>query len=258
MGMTFRLFVRSVLFLGILFCMAYSAAAQANLSLAGQLRANYKLAKLGTDSSGVSVIQTGTVLVVQKGGILAVPPISIPIGTAVYKDGELKGPSGFQKLALGQDVRFLQEGEKVYVLKIDVKDKEDKVILTIVECDSCNGLNQPASYKAQVAFQFPKGYLAAADAGQIQDVINQVLPQDNGGGDQQQAQGGGDQQQAPQDAAPAQDQQPQVNIERGQTIDQVVAALGQPIKTVNLGPKQIYVYKDLKITFINGRVIDVQ
>jgi len=42
------------------------------------------------------------------------------------------------------------------------------------------------------------------------------------------------------------------------TIDQVQASLGQPSKVVNLGPKQIYVYKDLKVTFLNGRVVDVQ
>ena len=39
---------------------------------------------------------------------------------------------------------------------------------------------------------------------------------------------------------------------------QVKAALGTPDKVVNLGPKQIYVYKDLKVTFVNGKVADVQ
>jgi hypothetical protein len=34
--------------------------------------------------------------------------------------------------------------------------------------------------------------------------------------------------------------------------------LGQPEKIVNLGAKQIFVYKDLKVTFINGKVVDVQ
>ena len=42
------------------------------------------------------------------------------------------------------------------------------------------------------------------------------------------------------------------------TQDQVQATLGQPEKIVNLGPKQIFVYKDLKVTFFNGRVVDVQ
>ena len=47
-------------------------------------------------------------------------------------------------------------------------------------------------------------------------------------------------------------------IEKGQTTDQVQAALGKPDKIVNLGAKQIYVYKDLKVTFVNGKVSDVQ
>jgi hypothetical protein len=38
----------------------------------------------------------------------------------------------------------------------------------------------------------------------------------------------------------------------------VKAALGQPDKIVNLGAKQIFVYKDIKVTFINGKVADVQ
>lgn len=42
------------------------------------------------------------------------------------------------------------------------------------------------------------------------------------------------------------------------TTDQVQAALGKPDKIFNLGVKQIYVYKDVKITFMNGKVSDVQ
>jgi hypothetical protein len=49
-----------------------------------------------------------------------------------------------------------------------------------------------------------------------------------------------------------------VTIAMGQTTDEVVAVLGQPSKTADLGPKQIYIYKDMKITFTNGRVTDVQ
>ena len=42
------------------------------------------------------------------------------------------------------------------------------------------------------------------------------------------------------------------------TMDQVQGAVGKPDKIVNLGTKQIYVYKDLKVTFLNGKVSDVQ
>jgi hypothetical protein len=47
-------------------------------------------------------------------------------------------------------------------------------------------------------------------------------------------------------------------ISLGQTISEVVEILGQPQQTVDLGNKKIYIYKDLKITFIDGRVTDVQ
>ena len=51
---------------------------------------------------------------------------------------------------------------------------------------------------------------------------------------------------------------PPVNIDLGQTVEQVTAAMGQPTKTVNLGPKKIYVYKDMKITFKDGKVTNVE
>ena len=47
-------------------------------------------------------------------------------------------------------------------------------------------------------------------------------------------------------------------ISLGMTIADVENTLGKPRNTVDLGAKQIYVYKDLKITFLRGKVSDVQ
>jgi hypothetical protein len=47
-------------------------------------------------------------------------------------------------------------------------------------------------------------------------------------------------------------------IELGQTVDQVTAALGPPLRVANLSPRIIYFYKDMKITFKAGKVADVQ
>jgi hypothetical protein len=44
----------------------------------------------------------------------------------------------------------------------------------------------------------------------------------------------------------------------GLTIDEVNAIQGEPQKIVDLGSKKIYVYKDLKITFSDGKVSDIQ
>jgi hypothetical protein len=47
-------------------------------------------------------------------------------------------------------------------------------------------------------------------------------------------------------------------VSLGQTIDQVRAILGPPQEIMDAGPKQIYVCRTVKITFVNGRVSDIQ
>ena len=49
-----------------------------------------------------------------------------------------------------------------------------------------------------------------------------------------------------------------VNISLGQSIADVTAALGPPLTKVDLGAKKIYQYKDMKITFKDGKVSDVE
>jgi len=44
----------------------------------------------------------------------------------------------------------------------------------------------------------------------------------------------------------------------GQTPDQVSAALGKPKSIMDLGPKKIYVYQDMKVTFNAGKVSDIK
>ena len=59
-------------------------------------------------------------------------------------------------------------------------------------------------------------------------------------------------------APPAPAPPPTVNLSIGQTIDEVTAMLGQPKSVVDLGPKKIYVYKDMKVTFKDGKATDFQ
>jgi hypothetical protein len=44
------------------------------------------------------------------------------------------------------------------------------------------------------------------------------------------------------------------SVNTGQTIDEVIAILGQPKKKVDLGAKKIYVFDNLKVTFTDGKV----
>jgi hypothetical protein len=251
------------------------AHAQA-VSLQEQLSAQYKLVKMGSDTGGYSVVDKGTLLAVQKGGILGVPYSDQSVLSTKYEGGTVHTPSGLTQLGrksiMGrfgkeQTTHLFAVGDKVYATKIDVNLAKDAVNVSIVACDTCNKTDPPTYNKANVVFQFPKGTLATASAGQVEDVIGQLLAISNDdsqqGGDQGAQQQGGDQGGGQQPAAqqPAAQEQPAAEpqtIEKGQTPEQVEAAMGKPDKIVNLGSKQIYVYKDLKVTFLNGKVSDVQ
>ena len=237
----------------------YICLAQAS-SLEAELKRQYKLTRFAVDSTGLVVSDQGVVLTIRKPGIRAFPPATFIVPTTKYQGGRVDTP---QNNPMFGPNRLLPVDTRVYVMKISVDAKKDKVTMIVVECDSCNGVQQPSFYKGQVAFQFPQGYLQGADAGQVADLISELLGPDNpdqgGQGEQEQnAQGDGQQGQGAQPQYQPQNgpRQPQT-IEKGQTEDQVLAILGQPDKIVNLGAKKLYIYKDMKITFIAGKVSNV-
>jgi len=257
------------------------AAAQSGApTLQEQLAAQYKLVKMGSDTSGYSVVEEGTLLALQKGGVIGVPYSDKTSLTNKYENGTIHGPSAAmtearkklfghfsQTQSEGQTTHLFKKGDKVYPTKIEVKLDKDLVVLGIVACDTCNNTDPQLWAKANVEFQFPKGSLGKASAGDVEDTIGQLLSisddsqQQSQGGDQQGGQQEGGQQQQGQPQGGGQQQQAEAEpqtIQMGMTSDQVVAAMGKPAKMVNLGPKQIYVYKDLKVTFLNGKVVDVQ
>ena len=47
-------------------------------------------------------------------------------------------------------------------------------------------------------------------------------------------------------------------IALGQSREEVEAILGKPSRIVDLGSKVTYVYSDMKIIFVDGKVSDVQ
>ena len=275
-------FERTIPAVAILCAMALmqpGAGAQSGApTLQEQLAAQYKLVKMGSDTGGYSVVEEGTLLAMQKGGVMGVPYSDKTSLSNRYENGTVHSPNAAmtearkrlfghfaQTQSEGQTTKLFKKGDKVYPTKIEVKLDKDVVVLGIVACDTCNNTDPPTYNKANVEFQFPKGSLAKASAGDVEDTIGQLLAisddsQQGQGGDQQGGQQQGGQQQAQQQGGGQQQEaeaEPQT-IQMGMTADQVVAAMGKPAKLVNLGPKQIYVYKDLKVTFLNGKVVDVQ
>lgn len=251
-------------------CSLAAAQNSAPPSIAEQLQAQYKLAKMTRDANGNLVVAEGTVLAIQKEGLVAMPWTSpLPPCPSTYAGGKLKAPGFLCQVGAGVGHNLLNGqtegnpatnlavGQQAYLAHMDVDNKRDTVKFTVVACAGCNGNDPPTYYKAAVDFKFPKGLLATGDASQVEDTIGQVFSIDNSASSEAAAQGQGAQAGAGQAASAAPAPEP-VNVQQGQTIAEVEQALGKPLKILTVSNKVIYVYHDLKVTFTNGKVADVQ
>jgi len=158
-------------------------------------------------------------------------------------------------------------GEKFWVT--DVTLQKDGILVSTFS-DPYNDTR----YFGEIKFPFPKGSVPPVDAfvKTVSEVITVQPPDDKDKGDkndQAAGQAPAAAQTAPADPAPAPMQAiapppppadtPPPSIAIGQTKDQVVAGFGQPVRTAKLaGTKEIYFYKDMKVTFTNGKVSNVE
>jgi len=143
-------------------------------SIEQQLRKQYAITRVGTN--GV-VVQEGTVLTVQADGIKANPASYLLFWPNNYKKGggRVKQPMIATTPGISQvnqeELRFLQVGEKVYLVQMETKNAD--VVLSL---QSCCGANQDETpYRAKVSFQLGKGYLNGGTFKDIQDTIGQVF-----------------------------------------------------------------------------------
>jgi hypothetical protein len=243
-----------------------SAAQELQKKLEGQ----YKLTKPTDDKT--DIVTAGAILILQKDKLIMYPTTTQIPPQNTYKDGKLSsGAFGahqqIQKFGslighappsqLQTASRNFVTGEKFWVTRIDVQ--ADGVVFYLF-----TDAIQDVRYYSTLKFVYPKGATPSTD--QVVSTVGEVLkvqPDDDAkaddkGGDQQQAAGDANQQQPAAAEQPAADAPPPATVEIGQSVDDVIGILGQPTKIINLGPKQIYVYKDLKVNFIKGKVTDAQ
>lgn len=211
------------------------------------------------------MVRRGTPLIVQKEGLQGIPVgrPSVPLSSYKGGDGKVSEPGfGQQIFAPKNEWIPVPSGSRVYLVNSSVNVKASEVSFVVFQCETCESTD-PSLIRAAVLFKFPKGFLPTADVKDVAKVVEEVFAIDMGG---------------PPVAArtneppptpmaeppppplppPAEPQAPPKTIEVGQTVEQVVAALGQPVKIVKLASKEMYFYKDLKITFVNGKVSDVE
>jgi hypothetical protein len=293
---TLRRLAASAVF-SLLFFAALPGFAQTDIEK--QLASQFAMTKATADRT--DIVTAGSVLVLQKDGLIMDTATSRAPMPNVYRDGNLSSTAAavakrqsWMKYVPGAssipgagsiptvDTRKFVTGEKFWVTKITVQ--EDGVVFELFSDPILN-----LRYYSTLKFPFPKGSPPPAD--KMLSTIGEVLkvqPDDAADAKQGASTSGGAAAgppassnasaappaapagaaspapgaamapiappPPPPDAPPA--QPPAIAI--GQTKDQVVALFGQPKHIANLGTKEIDYYSDMKVTFIKGKVSDIQ
>jgi hypothetical protein len=247
-----------------------------------------KYALTTTTADKTDIVTAGGILVLKKTDLLTIATTSKVPSLNTYKDGKINhaGGSFLKHAGLIPKVggmmpssanRTFVNGEKLWVTGIDVKPTE--VVFTLFT-DAFSDIR----YMATLTFPFPKGSTPSSD--QVTAMVGEVFdvqPQEKAAADSAPANAAPGA--APSSATPptapapiappapvAPDAQAKPadipppppppadpkTLSIGQTIDQVVSNFGQPEKIVKLAAKQIYYYKDMKVTFVNGKVSNVE
>ena len=220
----------SVGFVAILFAAVPAEAAKPwQTALDQSLAKNYELTKTGLDR--IRITSPGTLLVIRKENISGNIASDMFMMNNKVTDGKVRQGSG------AGSSRVFKVGEKVYVIKTDVKD--DAVDFLVISGDTFevteHGSTKQTRYKAVISFEFPKGTLETTEPAAVKKVIDDVI--------------------ATEDAVSTANTK---TVELGQTPEQVEGALGKPDTVVKLGTKMTYVYKTMKVVFQDGKVADVQ
>jgi hypothetical protein len=258
-----------------------------------KLVSQIKLTKSAADHS--DIVTAGDVVLLHKDGLMMCSSASSYAFSNTYSNGVLAanyknrakdaakafglgripvfggGTSATDAANNGCASRKFVAGEKFWVTGVTVQ--KDGILVGTFS-DPYNDVR----YYGEIKFPFPKGSVPPVDdfVKTVSEVIT-VAPADDKGGQSDQAGQGGQGGQPAQAAVPAPSapvappapmaaippppppaDAPPPTIAIGQTKDQVTAAFGQPTRAAKLGVKEIYYYKDMKVTFTNGKVSNVE
>jgi hypothetical protein len=257
-----------------------------------KLATDIKVSKAAADHS--DVVTAGDVVVLHKDGLMMCSSASSYAFSNTYSNGVLAatysnrakdaaksffkgklpfgGGGGVTDAANnGCTSRKFVAGEKFFVSDIRLHSNDGILVTTI--SDPYNDVR----YYGEILFLFPKkGSPPPVDdfVKTVQEVIT-VQPSDDKdkGTEQTASKEAPAAATAPAAAAPAAAPAPMADIapppppadaapptvEVGQTKDQVIAGFGQPTRILKPSAiKEIYVYKDMKVTFTKGKVSDIQ
>jgi hypothetical protein len=201
-------------------------------------------------SSSLMVDDRGPGCPVSEGDVLQLRPGSSNGDSADVVVLASKGGDCRRGGVVAVQLQDLQEMQNHMRETIDqgLKDLQDKQGTGGLPAAPASAQAAPAAAQYASVAPPPESNLAAdiqaqdQQADQSEKEVNAEASQDSG---------------APAGAAAAAPAAP-ASVELGQTTDQVQSALGQPTRIANLGPKVIYYYNGMKVTFKDGKVSDVQ
>lgn len=214
------------------------------------LEARYPLSKqAGKKLLGVRLLASndiqrlGTVFAVAIENVVVEPVInnnSLKFATIIEAGHVQQSGGGVVGGLFGSGVqrgrRSLSVGERITPVEYDVKD--DAVQLTFVTVETTSYMYSGTQFSDHLfgvlLFKFPPDFLSGATIDQVAPAIEAVLTRASEKG-----------------PGPA-------KIALGQSSDDVQRAFGTPDKVIELGSKTIWVYKDMKVVFQDGKVSDVQ
>ena len=181
------------------------------------------------------ITKPGVILAVRLPGIYAdVANTEHAIVNTNYANGQITQASGFTAAFSGStsQSRTLNQNEKVYVTDILVK--KDAVLIELLTVDVATlGDGMSTRYRAELNVKLPGIDTMTPD--DVKKTIDTVIA----------------------DPAVASAVESKT-VKLGMSADEVKQALGNPDKLVDLGTKQVFIYKDMKVILVDGKVSDVQ
>jgi hypothetical protein len=181
------------------------------------------------------ITQPGVILAVRLPGIYAdVANTQDAIVNTNFANGQVSQATGFAA-AFGSNTghsRTLNPNEKVYVTDVLVKRYAVQLELLTVDVTTLAD-GQGTRYRAELNVKLPS--LDTMTPEDVKKAIDTVI------------------------ADPAVTSAVQSKtVKLGMSPDEVKQSLGNPDKIIDLGSKQVFIYKDLKVILVDGKVSDVQ
>jgi hypothetical protein len=229
------------------------------LTVRQAIEAKFPLTKATADRT--DIVTAGAVIDLMKDDLYMFSPAASMLATPAYKDGKFAyGMIDKTKILAAKKagtVRQFVAGEKFWLIGLDIQD--DAAVLEF--------LSDPISdtrYKTKVKYPYPSGAMPAPEVflAKIEESIKAEPSEDKQPAAAPARPGPAPASAPPPPPAPdlpppppPTDAPPPV---KDQTKDQVVKAFGQPTSINRAGAKEIDIYPGMKVTYVNGKVTDVQ